>query len=60
MGEVQCAVLGESALSDADLGGQATDEIERSCSRVAAEVLQMLGLKKLVMFNGMGERLGVM
>ena len=31
--------LGESALSDADLGVQATDEVERWCNRVAAEVL---------------------
>ena len=31
--------LGESALSDADLGVQATDEIERWCNGVAAEVL---------------------
>ena len=31
--------LGESALSDADLGVKATDDIERWCNRVAAEVL---------------------
>lgn len=31
--------LGESALSDADLGVQATHEVERWCNRVAAEVL---------------------
>ena len=31
--------LGESALSDADLGAKATDDIERWCNRVAAEVL---------------------
>ena len=31
--------LGESALSDADLGVQATDDIERWCNGVAAEVL---------------------
>ena len=31
--------LGESALSDADLGVKATDDVERWCNRVAAEVL---------------------
>ena len=31
--------LGESALSDADLGVKATDGVERWCNRVAAEVL---------------------
>ena len=35
--------LGESALSDADLGIQATDEVERWCNGVAAEVLVPLG-----------------
>lgn len=31
--------LGESALSDADLGAQTTNQIERWCNQVAAEVL---------------------
>ena len=31
--------LGESALSDADLGAQTTNAVERWCNRVAAEVL---------------------
>jgi len=31
--------LGESALSDADLGTQSTNEVERWCNRVAGEVL---------------------
>ena len=35
--------LGESALSDADLSVQATDDVERWCNRVAAEVLVPLG-----------------
>ena len=36
--------LGESALSDADLGVQATHEVERWCNGVAAEVLVPLEL----------------
>ena len=35
--------LGESALSDADLSVQATDDVERWCNQVAAEVLVPLG-----------------